>query len=807
MPNERVAKEFFFFNGGLNLKFSGDNIQPTQLQEAVNVSLAEEVGTVKTRRGRTAWSATVFSGNVDVHYQNLFATPGLFVRNGTVLYNGTEKIKQDLSDERMRFEEFAGWLVMVNGIENLKYKPTGMGLHWMISCSAYWEVALSSGLSGAAINNFRLATLYTTTQRWEVEQVAGSTPTTLGVTFYTSTFETEGTVSTEEGTTDETASGSSSSSGDQSSYSHTFAADNVVSWTSCWIADDAGTTSPWWRWDLGSGVTKTVSRITITMPDSSHNLNRAPEDFTIAGSNNGTDWTTLLTVTGESAWSYNEERTYNLSATGAYRYYRFMSTLTIGPYASGGQGVIISEIELLTVTVASASSEAIPGIDICVPVQLGITPPSSVPTLAEGGAGSPNGAYTYKVTYLNTGGFESNPSSASAQISVTSKKILLTSIPVSTDPQVVQRRIYRIATAGSTWKLVATIDNSWETTYTDDTADASLGAEAPSNNDVPPAFSEIHSHNSLLWGVKASTKNVIHYCNAFDEWEYWNDTGYEPFGSASDETQVLESLAEFLIPVQEIQIWNFNTRESPEEKNRSLSQRGVFDRKACVNGGELIFFAENTGIFYFDAVRDRKLSLPVDAVFDIGGSYSYRVNENYADNMRLAFLDDQLILSYTATGNTTNSRTLLYDHDLKIFESFFDTGYQDFTVDKHNKDIYGVGSDGVIYKVNNGTTDNGTVISWSFRTKDFCTEFGGSTLLKRGDHMKLDCNPNGSDLTVEVYLDGTVRQTRVLTGSARSVHRWRLPVDRDFYRLSVRCSGSGVQYVYGFGFEVEVQTT
>lgn len=56
------------------------------------------------------------------------------------------------------------------------------------------------------------------------------------------------------------------------------------------------------------------------------------------------------------------------------------------------------------------------------------------------------------------------------------------SIPVSADPATVGRKLYRTLTGGSTFKLVATIANNVDTTYDDNIADGSLGANAPSSN-------------------------------------------------------------------------------------------------------------------------------------------------------------------------------------------------------------------------------------------------------------------------------------------------------------------------------------
>ena len=101
-----------------------------------------------------------------------------------------------------------------------------------------------------------------------------------------------------------------------------------------WIASSAGT--GWLKYDFGSGVTKTPVAITI---QASSSPTGAPASGTIQGSNDGSTWTTLKTLSGLS-WSANEIKTFTFSNTTAYRYFFFY----IVP-ASGGPS--IQEIELL----------------------------------------------------------------------------------------------------------------------------------------------------------------------------------------------------------------------------------------------------------------------------------------------------------------------------------------------------------------------------------------------------------------------------------------------------------------------------
>ncbi len=109
-----------------------------------------------------------------------------------------------------------------------------------------------------------------------------------------------------------------------------------------------------------------------------------------------------------------------------------------------------------------------------------LTAPSApTATLAGAGAGLlSNGLYGYKVTFIAQGK-ESAASPAVTETVVdftTDGKINLTAIPVSTDPSVTSRKIYRTTAGGGTYQLLTTIANNTATTFLDNIADASLGA-------------------------------------------------------------------------------------------------------------------------------------------------------------------------------------------------------------------------------------------------------------------------------------------------------------------------------------------
>jgi len=102
------------------------------------------------------------------------------------------------------------------------------------------------------------------------------------------------------------------------------------------------------------------------------------------------------------------------------------------------------------------------------------------PVCTPSGTGELTGVYSYKVVYVSKYGNLSNAGPKSVDITAASHgQIDLTRIPVSPDSQVTARRLYRTVGGGSIWLYLDEILDNTSTTYTDTTADGSLGNETP----------------------------------------------------------------------------------------------------------------------------------------------------------------------------------------------------------------------------------------------------------------------------------------------------------------------------------------
>jgi uncharacterized phiE125 gp8 family phage protein len=127
------------------------------------------------------------------------------------------------------------------------------------------------------------------------------------------------------------------------------------------------------------------------------------------------------------------------------------------------------------------------------------------------------GAHRYLITFITADGeTEAGAvSSAVTTILATHGQVAISAIPIG-GSAVTSRKIYRTAAGGSIYLLLATLSNNTATTYPDNIADGSLGAQAPTTNTTADPelvswitaarqYAETSTHRSLItstWDLK-----------------------------------------------------------------------------------------------------------------------------------------------------------------------------------------------------------------------------------------------------------------------------------------------------------------
>lgn len=121
--------------------------------------------------------------------------------------------------------------------------------------------------------------------------------------------------------------------------------------TDRWGTD--GTATGWVKIDLGTA--KTVTQYDISAFYNANNTvvsNRSPKDWTLQGSNDDTNWTTLDTRTGITGWTSTLTRNYTFANSTGYRYYKLNVTKNgsdnSDTYLSVGELVLYEEVTTST---------------------------------------------------------------------------------------------------------------------------------------------------------------------------------------------------------------------------------------------------------------------------------------------------------------------------------------------------------------------------------------------------------------------------------------------------------------------------
>jgi hypothetical protein len=150
-------------------------------------------------------------------------------------------------------------------------------------------------------------------------------------------------------------------------------------------------------------------------------------------------------------------------------------------------------------------------------------PTSACAATESGSAGNiADGTVTYKITYLDADGHESEPSDASNTVTVTGggSQVDLTSIPNDTDADRSGKNVYRLGTTSSEYRLVnSTPLSATATTYTDNIADGDLGAILIEGNTLFPPCARLWEHDNRMWGCgNAVDPRTLFGSNEFEPW-------------------------------------------------------------------------------------------------------------------------------------------------------------------------------------------------------------------------------------------------------------------------------------------------
>lgn len=435
----------------------------------------------------------------------------------------------------------------------------------------------------------------------------------------------------------------------------------------------------------------------------------------------------------------------------------------------------------------------------------GIIAPTTNLSAADGGAGSLGaGTYRYLVVYGNsaTGSISnSNPGAASVTIGA-SRQVSLTSIPVSPDSQVDERRIYRTTAGGSLFFYLATIGNNTATTYTD-TGGTALSATALQTDNTPVeagggvSFGDaVGPFAGRMWLARRSALPA--------------DIYFSPIGRP-------ESLAGSLTisttdeAVVKLVIWNglwaFTTRTIRQIVSTTAQPLEVRGAPGIPNEITGRFFVQPTpqGIIYisadgpriFDGSTSRLLSRQALGLFFRDAALTPEMNAG-AGFLESTFARDEYILSNAGTAIAFNVQEQTW-RDLGIAARGLT---YDFNTDTVYVTTFGASGKILKFEQDDETTDDGASIP-------FDVEFPSlrPSIITRGlvQFIRFDIDTEERNVTPKIILDGT--ETSLTAFSTNGRTKVEIPVLKIGRVIGVRLTAADAEgqiTLYGASIEVYV---
>ena len=274
-----------------------------------------------------------------------------------------------------------------------------------------------------------------------------------------------------------------------------------------------------------------------------------------------------------------------------------------------------------------------------------------------------SGAIQYYVSFVNIFGEDSNPSPVSNSVIAGNQTITLNGIPVSSDPSVIIRYIYRIGGGLNHPLRVGQIpDNTTTGPWEDHTTNRVAQRDnrvMPTDRDVPPPARGVLGP---VYGRMLVYNTDLHparywWTPAGRPWGFYSpldeDIGdWEDAGSDSEGILVATDHRPVTVLYKERSIWKIVGDPATSTPSKTASRVSAFSAKAVVNAGGVDYFVGPEGVFMFNMDFETKLSKDIDGIFK--GDYVVIGNGHVlpplsldgADEVCISVIGDRLKVSY-----------------------------------------------------------------------------------------------------------------------------------------------------------------
>ena len=398
----------------------------------------------------------------------------------------------------------------------------------------------------------------------------------------------------------------------------------------------------------------------------------------------------------------------------------------------------------------------------------GITEPTSAPSLAVAAAGSLTGTFGFAYTFARRDAddnlaHESN-ASPTASIALAGENATVTGIVDSTDAQVTHKRLYRTAAAGTDYLFDQEIDTG-TTTATSSQADTALGDEVEDDNDPPPNLAQIAEFQGHFFGVgDPDNPHYLWFGKRFRP-EAFPVANFLEIGNPDDPLRGLAPLAGLLGVFSRATKYRLlGSSTAGFTVSEGLSHRGTIAGQAIVSAEQGIFFVASDGVYNTNLLaHDEEISAAIAPLFN-GETVNdlLPINTGAGESMAAALWRRRYYLSVPTGESATPNLMAVWSLDTRRWY-FYDHPACALLVEEDADQLAAGLDDGLVYVLESGADDAGAGIALDVETKDY----GGGALHTRKLFLwvKLDADTVGAEITVRLYVDGTLNRTVTFTST------------------------------------------
>ena len=340
-----------------------------------------------------------------------------------------------------------------------------------------------------------------------------------------------------------------------------------------------------------------------------------------------------------------------------------------------------------------------------------------------------------------------------------------------------------------TWAFSSTIE------------DDALGVEVEYDNDVPVGNHLLASfQEGLFTAGDPDNPHFLYYTKRFRPESLPTDN-YLEIGTANDPITALVTIAGLLgLFTRDTKYRLSGNATTGFTHYEAISRRGTRATKSVTPSDKGIIFVANDGVYTTNLVGpDNKISAKIESLFS-GDIVSEEdpINQDAMDQISASYYKNKYYFIYPTTGETVPNRMAIYSFDTEDW-TIYEMGGGSMLYEPDTDALILGGDDGFCYILESGVTDNGSAIEAEVSTKEFTGgSYNANSLFL---YTRIDCQvADGTSLTVEFYVDGTVRQTFSIATTSRTNNLYSLPEGTFGKRWKIRMTISddhGTTAIYG----------